>query len=35
MIEAAYQRVQRWLSKRDNHHYSDADDWTVSKPRRA
>ena len=34
MIEAANQRVQRWLSKRDNHHYNNADNWSVSKPRR-
>jgi len=34
MIEAANQRVQRWLSKRDNYHYSDPENWSVSKPRK-
>jgi uncharacterized protein len=32
MIEAANQRVQRWLSKTDNQHYSDRDNWSVSIP---
>ena len=28
MVEAANQRVQRWLSKRDNYHYNEADNWS-------